>query len=196
MWRDNHNYFLRLRIRVLGHNETVVLRHTEGRSCSWTSSTCWFRHWIAEQRRRCKCRYWVVSRGNASKVWKTICILCKILPFLGSSNYMFSLQISFGTLHWPSVSGYVDELIEALIEKKAPFVRWQLLCICDSTSLSHQILAHASPRAKLSEQLTERIKSSGLGMLTSWSPQQFILNHPVLFISLNSTCTCPELNNL
>ena len=36
---------------------------------------------------------------------------------------MFSLQISFGTLHWPSVSGYVDELIEALIEKKAPFVR-------------------------------------------------------------------------
>ena len=136
MWRDNHNYFLRLRIRVLGHNETVVLRHTEGRSCSWTSSTCWFRHWIAEQRRRCKCRYWVVSRGNASKVWKTICILCKILPFLGSSNYMFSLQISFGTLHWPSVSGYVDELIEALIEKKAPFVRWQLLPICDSTSLT------------------------------------------------------------
>ena len=46
-------------------------------------------------------------------------------PFLPSSNYNYiiSPQISFGTLFWPSVSEYIDELIEALIEKKAPFVR-------------------------------------------------------------------------
>ena len=37
-------------------------------------------------------------------------------------NFIISPQISFGTIFWPSVSGYVDELIEALIEKKAPFV--------------------------------------------------------------------------
>ena len=37
----------------------------------------------------------------------------------------YFLQISFGTLFWPSVSEYIDELIEALIEKKALFV-------CDS----------------------------------------------------------------
>jgi hypothetical protein len=43
-----------------------------------------------------------------------------------------------------------------------------------------KILAHAALRAKISEQQQERIKSSGLGMLTAWSPQQFILNHPVL----------------
>jgi len=52
-------------------------------------------------------------------------------------------------------------LIEVLIETKAPF-----------------ILTHASPYSKLSEQQAEKIKSSGLGMLTTWSPQQFILNHP------------------
>jgi len=69
--------------------------------------------------------------------------------------------VSFGTINWPSVPEYVDELIDALIEKKAPF-----------------ILALASPRAKTSEQQAERIKLSGLGMLTTWSPQQFILNHP------------------
>jgi len=69
--------------------------------------------------------------------------------------------ISFGTIFYPTVSEYVDELIEAFIEKKAPF-----------------IFAHASPTAKISEKLIEKIKSSGLGQLTTWSPQQFILNHP------------------
>jgi hypothetical protein len=46
----------------------------------------------------------------------------------------------------------------------------------------NQILSHASPLAKLSEQQIEKIKSSGLGKLIIWSPQQFILNHPVIII--------------
>jgi hypothetical protein len=71
-------------------------------------------------------------------------------------------------------------LIEALIEKKAPFVS-------DShnyfmiQAYFYQIFAHASPLANISEQLMEKVKSSGLGKLTTWSPQQFILNHPVLY---------------
>ena len=36
-------------------------------------------------------------------------------------------QVSFGSLFWPPVPEYVDELIEALIAKKAPFVRLELL---------------------------------------------------------------------
>ena len=32
------------------------------------------------------------------------------------------LQVSFGSVHWPPVPEYVDELIETLIAKKAPFV--------------------------------------------------------------------------
>ena len=56
----------------------------------------------------------------------------------------------------------------------------------------NQILSHASPLAKLSEQQIERIKSSGLGKLINWSPQQFILNHPVIIILF---FTCPGYNN-
>ena len=46
--------------------------------------------------------------------------------------------------------------------------------------LPNQIIAYPSPDATLSEQMAEKIQSSGLGMITKWSPQQFILNHPVL----------------
>ena len=49
------------------------------------------------------------------------------------------------------------------------------------SSLFYQIFAHASPFYKISEQLIEKVKSSGVGKLTTWSPQQFILNHPVLY---------------
>jgi hypothetical protein len=94
-----------------------------------------------------------------------------------------SSQISFGTVFYPPVSEYVDELIEALIEKKAPFVSdscfvyniYNILC------LFYQVFAHASPFVKIPEQLIEKVKSSGLGKLTAWSPQQLILNHPVLY---------------
>jgi len=84
--------------------------------------------------------------------------LGKMLVQHGKRSLFF---VSFGSFHWPSVPEYVDELIDALIAKKAPF-----------------IFAHASPNATLSEQLVERVQSSGLGMITKWSPQQFILNHP------------------
>ncbi|KAJ7291005.1 hypothetical protein C8J57DRAFT_1586329 [Mycena rebaudengoi] len=40
-----------------------------------------------------------------------------------------------------------------------------------------QILAHASPFAVVSPALSAKVKASGLGMLTPWCPQQFILNH-------------------
>ena len=46
--------------------------------------------------------------------------------------------------------------------------------------LLDQIVSYASPSATFSEHLAEKIQSSGLGMMTKWSPQQFILNHPVL----------------
>ena len=44
----------------------------------------------------------------------------------------------------------------------------------------YKIFSYAPPSATLSDRLAERIQSSGLGMATKWSPQQFILNHPVL----------------
>ena len=82
-------------------------------------------------------------------------------------------QISFGSFHWPSVPEYVDELTEALISKKVPFVRLQLLFTLiayDSSLLLNQILANPSPITTLSEIQAERIQLSGLGMITKWSP--------------------------
>ena len=43
-------------------------------------------------------------------------------PFFCLPTKKIIPQISFGTVFYPTVSEYVDELIEALIEKKAPFV--------------------------------------------------------------------------
>ncbi|KAJ7097452.1 hypothetical protein C8R44DRAFT_889359 [Mycena epipterygia] len=71
------------------------------------------------------------------------------------------LLISFGTIFWPTVPGQLEELVEALIEKKFPF-----------------ILTHASPFAAVSDSLSEKIAASDVGLATAWCPQQMILNHP------------------
>ncbi|KIM47390.1 glycosyltransferase family 1 protein [Hebeloma cylindrosporum] len=69
--------------------------------------------------------------------------------------------ISFGTVYWPTVPEYLDEVLQALIEKEVPF-----------------ILCHASPFFKLPEEMANNVKSSGLGFLTTWAPQQDIFSHP------------------
>ncbi|KAJ6562501.1 hypothetical protein B0H19DRAFT_1375565 [Mycena capillaripes] len=72
-----------------------------------------------------------------------------------------TLLVSFGTLFWPTVADYLDELIDVLIEKKFPF-----------------ILCHASPVATVSPGLRDKIQTSDVGIITPWCPQQFILSHP------------------
>jgi hypothetical protein len=43
-------------------------------------------------------------------------------PFFCVRTYIRNFsEVSFGSLFWPSVPEYIDELIEVLIEKKAPF---------------------------------------------------------------------------
>ncbi|KIM38978.1 glycosyltransferase family 1 protein [Hebeloma cylindrosporum] len=69
--------------------------------------------------------------------------------------------ISFGTVFWPSAPGYIDEVINALIDKGVPFI----LCL-------------ASPFVQLSEEFLNNVKASGLGLMTTWAPQQYVLNHP------------------
>ncbi|KAJ7701887.1 UDP-Glycosyltransferase/glycogen phosphorylase [Mycena rosella] len=72
-----------------------------------------------------------------------------------------TLLVSFGTLFWPTVPQYLDELVDVLTEKKFPF-----------------ILCHASPFATISPALRDKINAPGVGMITCWSPQQYILSHP------------------
>jgi hypothetical protein len=46
-------------------------------------------------------------------------------------------------------------------------------------SLPGKLLSHASPAAKIPKEISEKVKSYGLGVLSQWSPQQYILLHPV-----------------
>ncbi|KAJ7617138.1 UDP-Glycosyltransferase/glycogen phosphorylase [Roridomyces roridus] len=71
------------------------------------------------------------------------------------------LFISFGTIFWPTVSEQLLDLVDALVETEFPFV-----------------LCHASPFAKVSEELASKIKASGIGLATPWAKQQFVFSHP------------------
>ncbi|KAJ7097455.1 hypothetical protein C8R44DRAFT_370256 [Mycena epipterygia] len=76
----------------------------------------------------------------------------------GENSVLF---ISFGTVFWPTVPEQLEVLVDALSEKKFPF-----------------ILSHPSPFASISDSLSEKITGSGIGFATAWCPQQMILNHP------------------
>ena len=56
---------------------------------------------------------------------RSVFLVLRIFFFPLHSKVIYKIsQVSFGSFYWPSVPEYVDELIEALIAKKAPFVRW------------------------------------------------------------------------
>lgn len=42
-----------------------------------------------------------------------------------------------------------------------------------------QILAHASPFASVPGAVQEKVGKYGLGLLSPWVPQQYVLTHPV-----------------
>ncbi|TCD71967.1 hypothetical protein EIP91_000099 [Steccherinum ochraceum] len=71
------------------------------------------------------------------------------------------LYISFGSGFWVSEFEKLEAFVDVVIELRIPF-----------------ILSHGSPRAQLTDQFREKVKHSGLGLLSTWSPQQTILLHP------------------
>ena len=55
---------------------------------------------------------------------RSVFFVIYLFLFFWRSNFIHKFsQVSFGSFHWPSVPEYVDELVETLIAKKAPFVR-------------------------------------------------------------------------
>ncbi|OJT10139.1 UDP-glycosyltransferase 72B1 [Trametes pubescens] len=73
------------------------------------------------------------------------------------------LYISLGTLFWPvKTPEHMWALLDVVIERNIPF-----------------ILSHASPMAVVPDEISEKVKSYGKGLLSPWSPQQTILEHPV-----------------
>ena len=45
-------------------------------------------------------------------------------------------------------------------------------------------MSHASPMAKVPDEVQQKVADSKLGLLAPWLPQQFILNHKVIFENL------------
>ena len=190
MWRSNRDYLLLVRFWLLGCSETVVLRHEEGSACSWTSFTPWLRLQNPEQRRRVKRWYRDVSGRNASTAWRTISIFCKNLSFF-SSFFAFECHIynssDFLWIFPLAISSRIRWRIDRSPDRKECTICTLTAALSQNNlwliqaCFRNQIFTYASPNATLSEQLSEKIQSSGLGLVTKWSPQQFILNHPVSY---------------
>jgi len=72
------------------------------------------------------------------------------------------IYVSFGSIWWPNRNEYPWALVDVLLELSFPF-----------------ILSHASPKAVIPPGYVEKIKESEIGFLSTWTPQQLILNHPV-----------------
>ncbi|PSR79624.1 hypothetical protein PHLCEN_2v6925 [Hermanssonia centrifuga] len=72
------------------------------------------------------------------------------------------VYISFGSVFWPVQAEKLWAFLDVLLEKDVPF-----------------IMSHGSPFAQIPDAVTEKVKASGLGLFSPWSPQQTILAHPV-----------------
>ncbi|KAL5488481.1 hypothetical protein ACEPAI_6599 [Sanghuangporus weigelae] len=70
------------------------------------------------------------------------------------------VYISFGTVWWSSEPEKIWTFIDVLLEQGIPF-----------------LLSHASPVAIIPDELSIRVKASGLGYISRWLPQQLILRH-------------------
>ena len=77
--------------------------------------------------------------------------------------------------------------LDVVMELGIPFVGdifayWHTLRAL--THLMIQILSHASPLAEIPDEVKEKVKVYGKGIMSPWSPQQLILDHPVRDVQL------------
>ncbi|KAJ3559368.1 hypothetical protein NM688_g398 [Phlebia brevispora] len=86
--------------------------------------------------------------------------MARILQSHGHNSLIY---ISFGSVFWSVEPEKIWTFVDVLLEKKFPF-----------------IMSHGSPFAQVPDWVREKVKASGLAVLSSWSPQQTILRHPVM----------------
>ncbi|KAF5312054.1 hypothetical protein D9619_003768 [Psilocybe cf. subviscida] len=80
------------------------------------------------------------------------------LAKFGENSVLF---MSFGTMNWPESLDNVEEVLGCLIEREVPF-----------------IFSYPAPAARLPEALIAKVNASGLGYLSKWVPQHYVLTHP------------------
>ncbi|KAI0743908.1 UDP-Glycosyltransferase/glycogen phosphorylase [Daedaleopsis nitida] len=81
---------------------------------------------------------------------------------LKTSGEKSLVYISFGSIFWPV---------------KTPEKLWAFLDVL--MELNHPfILSNASPAAQIPDEIKDKVKTYGKGVLSPWTPQQLILDHP------------------
>ncbi|RPD78353.1 UDP-Glycosyltransferase/glycogen phosphorylase [Lentinus tigrinus ALCF2SS1-7] len=81
---------------------------------------------------------------------------------LKTSGEKSLIYCSFGSIFWPA---------------RSPEKLWAFLDVV--MELNHPfILSHASPLAVVPDEIREKVKAYGKGVLSAWTPQQLILDHP------------------
>ncbi|KAI0353321.1 UDP-Glycosyltransferase/glycogen phosphorylase [Trametes cingulata] len=81
---------------------------------------------------------------------------------LKSAGEKSLLYLSFGSVFWPvKTPEKIWAFLDVVMELNIPF-----------------ILSHASPMAVVPEEVKQKVKDYGKGVLSAWTPQQTILEHP------------------
>ncbi|KAI0371038.1 UDP-Glycosyltransferase/glycogen phosphorylase [Pilatotrama ljubarskyi] len=81
---------------------------------------------------------------------------------LRTSGERSLLYISFGSIFWPV---------------KTPEKMWAVLDVVMELDIPF-ILSHASPLAVVPDDVRAKVKAYGKGVISAWTPQQLILDHP------------------
>ncbi|KAI0633272.1 UDP-Glycosyltransferase/glycogen phosphorylase [Trametes polyzona] len=81
---------------------------------------------------------------------------------LSASGERSVLYISFGSIFWPV---------------KTPETLWAFLDVVMDLGIPF-IMSHASPLSTIPDSIRAKVQAYGKGLLTKWSPQQLVLNHP------------------
>ncbi|RDX50057.1 UDP-Glycosyltransferase/glycogen phosphorylase [Lentinus brumalis] len=83
---------------------------------------------------------------------------------LKTSGEKSLIYISLGSIFWPvKTPEKMWAFLDVIMELKKPF-----------------ILSHASPFASIPNEIREKVKAYGKGVLSPWTPQQLILDHPAI----------------
>ncbi|KAH9925921.1 UDP-Glycosyltransferase/glycogen phosphorylase [Epithele typhae] len=93
---------------------------------------------------------------------ESACIQAFLDETLARSGGYSLLYISFGTIFFPSkTSEKLWAFLDVVMELDIPF-----------------LMSRASPRCVVPEEVKEKVKAYGKGLISAWIPQQMVLDHP------------------
>lgn len=91
------------------------------------------------------------------------------MKFLSLLKQLLFSQISFGSVFWSTEPEKIWTFLDVVMERNIPFVSVRpVACVAPSavTMPVTQIFSHASPFAKIPDEVRERVGKFGLGVLS------------------------------